>query len=94
MPQVIDSSEIGYEVVTTSQNFTSSDLSVEVNLNAPTGKVVVGAGAAATGSIPDFRIITSQPLLTSGKATGWKIGGGGTPSGSWSLTVYAVCITA
>jgi hypothetical protein len=92
LPQVIDSSEIGYEVVSTTETFLSSDNAVELNLTAPAGKVVVGAGAMAT--VPNFRLITSQPLLTDGKATGWKIGGGGTPSGSWSLTVYAVCITA
>lgn len=92
MPQVIDSSEIGYEVVSTTENFSSSGSDVEVNITAPTGKVIVGAGAMATA--PNFRLITSQPLLTDGKATGWKIGGGGTSGGAWSLTVYAVCVTA
>lgn len=92
MPQVIDSNEIGYEVISTTENFPSSGSDVEVNITAPAGKVIVGAGAMAT--VSGFRIVTSQPLLTDGKATGWKIGGGGAPGGGWSLTVYAVCITA
>lgn len=95
MPQVIDSSEIGYEVVTDTQSNTSSTPYAELIVSAPEGKVAIAAGFEVL-NFEKFKVGTFKPVVVDGVATGWKLGGGDpiAPSGSWTMALWVVCIKA
>lgn len=82
----------GWETVSsTSVNDSSNQKTVVVN--CPAGKKVVGGGGNASGGYAF--LVVSQPvaLVASG---GWGVMAAESPgtSASWTLTAYAICVTA
>jgi hypothetical protein len=88
----IDSTALGYEVVSNTETLSSGSTAPSISVSAPAGKVVVGGGGGG-GFSSGFRCSDSRPAMSSGKAVGWVYEGSATPSGPWSLTVWAICVT-
>lgn len=95
MPQVIDSSEIGYEVVTMSQGKLATDSYHEMTCEAPEGKVVVGAGYSIVG-FSNCNVLIFKPDIVDGRPTGWNISAyyPTAPGQAWTITMWVFCVRA
>ena len=77
------------EMVSQVSSFNSSSKLAQVS--CPAGKSATGGGAFV--SLGNITITFSQPLVSSGKAIGWRARGAESTStsSSWNFTVYAIC---
>lgn len=92
MPVVVNDPNSPHFVDTRVTEKTVADNSVDVTIQAPSDKIAVWGTVAATGGITGFHQTVSEPVLTSGKATAWRLAGSGTPTGPWSLVTTVMCV--
>ena len=77
------------EMISQVSSFNSSSKLAQIS--CPQGKMATGGGAFV--SLGNIHVTFSQPLVSSGKAIGWRARAAEhtSTSNSWNFTVYAIC---
>ena len=77
------------EMISQVSSFNSSNKLAQIS--CPQGKMATGGGAFV--SLGSIHVTFSQPLVSSGKAIGWRARAAEhtSTSNSWNFTVYAIC---